>query len=369
MQRQATRPVRTFTIGFDEAGFNEAEYAKAVAKHLGTEHTELFVTHKDAQAVIPQLGRIYSEPFADSSQIPTYLVSQMARRPVTVALSGDAGDELFAGYNRYFWARRIWDRVGWLPARTRWMLGRLIASVPAGAWDRLGRCVPPRMRISRIGDKAHKLAARLQTVNGIEELYRSLVSEWRSEKGIVFGAVALPTMLDSPGLVSAGMAEEERMMLWDAVTYLVDDILQKVDRAAMAVSLETRVPFLDHRVVELAWRIPLSMKIRDGKGKWVLRQVLDRYVPRNLIDRPKAGFDLPIGAWLRGPMRDWGEDLLSKSALESSGIFDADRIRAKWAEHLSGSRDWTSALWRVLMFQSWIEENHAPTVPSRSGGR
>ncbi|MBC7597730.1 MAG: asparagine synthase (glutamine-hydrolyzing) [Polaromonas sp.] len=355
MQAQSSRPVQTFTVGFDEAGFDESPHALAVAQYLGTEHHALRVTAADARAVIPLLPAMYDEPFADSSQIPTHLVCQAARQEVKVALSGDAGDELFGGYNRYFWGQRVWSRVGWMPPPLRQGLGACIQQVPVTAWDTLGRALPGTHGIARLGDKAHKLAHRLKTVQSVDDLYRSLVTEWPQSVDLVRGASRLPTKLDEAGLAACVPEAEHRMMLWDTLTYLPDDILAKVDRAAMSVSLETRVPFLDHRVVELAWRLPLHMKIRDGQGKWALRQVLYKYVPRELIERPKAGFGIPVGQWLRGPLRDWAEELLDEARLEREGYFNAAPIRQVWREHLDGQYDWTSRLWAVLMFQAWLE--------------
>lgn len=341
MQQQSTRPVRTFTVGFEEAGFDESPHARAVARHLGTDHTEFFVTAAEAQAVIPRLPQIYDEPFADSSQIPTFLVSQAASQQVTVALSGDAGDELFGGYNRYFWAPRIWNRLAWLPFIVRRRLGGALQALPPAAWDSVSRLV----NVARLGDKAHKLAARLGSVRDLDDLYWSLLSEW-PEIGTIPDIVLLE-----------GLEPVERMMFRDTMLYLPDDILCKVDRAAMAVSLETRVPFLDHRIVELAWQLPLHMKIRGGQGKWALRQILYKYVPRELIERPKAGFGIPVGQWLRGPLRDWAEALLDAHRLQAGGYLPVTQVRQAWHEHLSGRRDWTARLWCVLMFQAWLEEN------------
>ena len=355
MQTQSERPVETFTAGFDEAGFDESSHALAVANHLGTEHHEIRVTSDDARSVIPFLPQLYDEPFADSSQIPTYLVCQAARQNVTVALTGDAGDELFGGYNRYFWAERVWNRIAWLPLFLRQTLGTAIHQLPTESLDNLGRMLPGGFGIARLGDKAQKLAQRMKNVKSLDDLYRSLVTEWPEEVVLVKGATRLPTKLDDRSLV-AGLSEaEHRMMLWDSLTYLPDDILTKVDRAAMGVSLETRVPFLDHRVVELAWRLPLDMKIRDGVGKWVLRQVLYTYVPRELIERPKAGFGIPVGQWLRGPLRDWAEALLDEQRLAQEGYFKPTPIREIWQQHLSCRHDWTVRLWTVLMFQAWLE--------------
>ncbi len=387
MQQQAMRPVKTFTVGFEEAGFDESPHARAVAQHLGTDHAELFVTAAEAQAVIAQLPAMYDEPFADSSQIPTHLVCRAARQHVTVALSGDAGDELFGGYNRYFWGPRIWAKLAWLPYPVRQALGAAISAVPVAGWDALSRPVnallPGGKGIAQAGDKAHKLAARLANVRNLDDLYLSLVTEWQDPASVVCGSSSSrmrgsmnPGALDprekpeddekedrhcerSAAIhdftVPENLDPVERMMYRDSMTYLPDDILCKVDRAAMAVSLETRVPFLDHRVAELAWRLPLDMKIRGNQGKWALRQVLYKYVPRKLIERPKAGFGIPVGQWLRGPLRPWAESLLDEKRLQAEGYFYPAPIRRKWAEHLAGRRDHTASLWAVLMFQSWLE--------------
>ena len=365
MQRQATQPVKTFTIGFEEAGFDESPHARAVAQHLGTLHTELFVTAAEARDVIPRLPAMYDEPFADSSQIPTHLVCHAARQHVTVALSGDAGDELFGGYNRYFWGPRIWRRLAWLPYPVRQALGKAISSLPVAGWDALGAplnaLLPGTRGIARVGDKAHKLAARLRGVQNMDDLYLSLVSEWQDPAQVVRGeggpVSERPGLLADP-LPAVGVEDATlRMMYRDSMTYLPDDILCKVDRAAMATSLETRVPFLDYRVAELAWQLPLSMKVRGNEGKWALRQVLYKYVPRELIERPKAGFGIPVGQWLRGPLRPWAESLLDEKRLAAEGYFHPVPIRQRWTEHLSGHRDHTPGLWAVLMFQAWLEEN------------
>jgi asparagine synthase (glutamine-hydrolysing) len=364
MQQQSGQAIKTFTVGFEEAGFDESPHARAVARHLGTDHSELFVTAAEAQGVIPQLPAMYDEPFADSSQIPTHLVCKAARQQVTVALSGDAGDELFGGYNRYFWGPRIWNRLAWLPYPARQALGAAIRAVPVAGWDALSlplnAMLPSAQGIARAGDKAHKLAARLTGVRDLDDLYRSLVSEWQDPAQVVKGGGApihVPlSLIDDPLPADGANQDQLRMMYRDSTTYLPDDILCKVDRAAMAISLETRVPFLDHRVAELAWQLPLHMKIRGNEGKWALRQVLYKYVPRELIDRPKAGFGIPIGQWLRGPLRDWAETLLAENRLQTEGYFYPAPIRIKWAEHLSGQRDHTASLWAVLMFQAWLED-------------
>lgn len=350
MQAQSSRRVRTFTVGFENPAFNEAPFAAAVARHLDTDHTELIVTESDAREVIPLLPEMYDEPFADSSQIPTHLVSKAARTNVTVALSGDAGDELFGGYNRYFWGPRIWRRLDWMPHPLRHGLGRAIATVPVAGWDGLGTMAGGR--IKHLGDKAHRLAARLRHVRTLDDLYRSLVSEWPGERMVTGLGSMEQTMLDDPLPEALADDAAARMMAQDMRTYLPDDILCKVDRAAMAISLETRVPFLDPEVLAASARLPTQMKIRDGQGKWALRQILYRHVPRELIDRPKNGFGIPVGEWLRGPLRGWAEDLLSKEALRRDGLIDPAPVRQAWAEHLSGRRDWTHRLWIVLMLMA-----------------
>lgn len=361
MQKTASQPVHSFSIGFEDPAFDESRHAAAVARHLGTQHSEMIVTDADAREVIPALPTIYDEPFADSSQIPTHLVCRMARREVTVVLTGDAGDELFGGYNRYFWGPRIWNRLSVLPAPLRAALGRAIAGIPVAALDRLGRLVAPVVPIARPGDKAHKLAARLREVSGLDDLYLSLVSEW-SGQHLVRGLTAPPaTVMDDPLPGSLSDDPVGRMMLQDMRCYLPDDILCKVDRASMAVALETRVPFLDPDVLALSARLPPAMKLRGGKGKWALRQILYRHVPQDLIERPKAGFGIPVGDWIRGPLRPWAEDLLSPASLGRDGLLDPAPIRQAWAEHLSGARDWTTRLWPVLMLMSWRNAMDAGT--------
>ncbi|TYB85610.1 asparagine synthase (glutamine-hydrolyzing) [Oceaniovalibus sp. ACAM 378] len=351
MQEQSSRPVRTFTVGFESEAFNEAPYAAAVARHLGTDHTEVIVTENEAREVIPYLPELYDEPFADSSQIPTHLVCRAARSQVTVALSGDAGDELFGGYNRYFWGPRIWRRLNRMPLSVRRPLGSLISAISVGAWDKIGALSGGA--VSHPGQKAHKLAAALRDVRNLDDLYRSLVSEWPGQQ-MVRNLDHKPTsLLDDPLPDCLEDDPVGRMMAQDMRSYLPDDILCKVDRAAMGVSLETRVPFLDTDVLTLSARLPLEMKIRDGQGKWVLRQILYQHVPRELIERPKTGFSIPIGEWLRGPLREWAEDLLSPAALAKDNLLDPEPILAAWAEHLSGRRDLTQRLWIILMFQAW----------------
>jgi asparagine synthase (glutamine-hydrolysing) len=351
MQAQSRRPVRTFSIGFHEQGYDEAHHARAIAQHLGTDHTELYVTAEQAMAVIPQLPMIWDEPFADSSQIPTYLVASLARQHVTVALSGDGGDELFAGYSRYQLTQTLWNRLSRLPAPLRREAARAITKIDPTRWDRLlGTLLPERLHEQVFGERLHLLAGKLAATSG-QALYRQMVSHWKDPASVVIGGKEpeLPATPNCPDLLS-------HMMLADGLNYLPTDILTKVDRAAMAVSLETRVPLLDHRVVEFAWRLPNELKTRDGQTKWPLRQVLHRHVPRALIERPKMGFGVPIDSWLRGPLRDWAEALLSETRLRNEGIFDPAPIRRKWHEHLSGRRQWHYYLWDVLMFQAWWEQ-------------
>ena len=362
MQARSTRPVKTFTIGFSEAGFDEAAHARAVARHLGTEHTEQYVSAQQARDVIPDLPRVYSEPFADSSQIPSYLVSRIARQHVTVALSGDGGDELFGGYNRHVWGPRIWQQMKWLSPVLRRRMGAALQHVPGAAWDAVGGRLPGSFRVNRLGDKAEKLATRLSRVNNLHELHRMLLVAW-PDVDLGLGANPLSIARDANAGGSASLEPERRMMLWDVLSYLPDTILQKVDRAAMAVSLETRAPYLDHRVAELACRLPVSMTIRKQTGKWILRQVLFRYVPRELIERPKMGFAIPLDDWLRGALRDWAETLMSESRLTSDGYLNPGPIRQKWSEHVSGRRQWARELWTVLMFQSWLDDERS----TRSG--
>lgn len=358
MQAQASGPVRSFTIGFGEKNFDEARHAALVAKHLGTDHSELYVDARTALDVIPQLPTIYDEPFADSSQIPTFLVSKLARDHVTVALSGDGGDELFGGYNRYSLTRRTWGKLSKVPSELRTIVGGAMRAIPVDAWNSLaavtGRFVPPRLRLANTGDKLHKAAGVLGS-RDIDALYLGLVSHWANPDAVVRDATEPKTMLRGSAPDLRGLTDVERMMALDTVSYLPGDILTKVDRASMAVSLESRIPMLDHRIVEFAWRLPMDMKIRNGVAKWVLRQVLYRYVPEALVERPKTGFGVPLSEWLRGPLRDWAEALLQEDRLRREGIFDPGPIRAKWTEHVSRRRDWSYLIWDILMFQAWLE--------------
>jgi len=358
MQSQSTQPVKTFTIGYGESDYNEAVHAAAVARHLGTAHTELYVRPEDAMAIIRRLPELYCEPFSDSSQIPTVLVSQLARQHVTVALTGDAGDELFGGYNRHILTQRVWGKLSRLPIGVRRLAAGILArSSPAGLSSVLGtlqKLLPASRRHAYIGDKLQKVGNVLGC-DSVDALYLELVSHWDSSSGVVLGAQEPPTLLNGQPLTPAGSSSAERMMLLDLLTYLPDDNLAKVDRASMSVSLETRVPLLDHRVVEYAWQMPISAKVRGAVGKWALRQILDRYVPRTLIDRPKMGFSVPIADWLRGPLREWAETLIDPARLTREGYLDPKPIRQRWEEHLAGRRNWQYPLWDVLMFQAWLE--------------
>jgi asparagine synthase (glutamine-hydrolysing) len=359
MQAQCNRPVKTFTIGFHAQEFNEAAHAKTVAAHLGTEHTELYVTPRETMDVIPKLPTLYDEPFADSSQIPTYLVSAMTRRHVTVSLSGDGGDELFGGYLRYSNARQFWAMARRFPHFTRNALARFLRVCKPATYDRLigglGSLLPRLARPSSVGERMYRLA-EVMTASNPEELYRHLVSYWKSPTEVVLNAEEPPALLTQSSEWARLADISQRMMFLDLATYLPDDILAKVDRASMGVSLEARVPILDHRVVEFAARVPISMKISSGQGKWLLRQVLYRYVPRELVERPKMGFSVPIEDWLRGPLRDWAEGLLNQDRLRKEGFLRPEPIRELWVEHLSGQRNWQGHLWNVLMFEAWQEK-------------
>lgn len=361
MQVQSSRPVKTFTIGMGKNDYDEAVHAKAVAKHLGTDHTELYISPEDALAVIPLLPGIYCEPFSDSSQIPTFLVSQLARQHVTVALSGDGGDELFGGYNRYHQAHSVWRLAQPFPALLRRMAAYGIRSFSPQGWDNVYRTcepmIPSKMRVRGPGNKLHKLAGVLALKKGNDFLHQ-LASHWTQPEQVVIGAREPLTRLTNNNMWPETDGLVHWMMAMDAQTYMPDDILVKVDRAAMAVSLETRVPMLDHRLVEFAWRLPLRMKIRSGQGKWILRQVLYQYVPEKLIERPKMGFGVPLAEWLRGPLREWAESLLCERRLRQEGYFNPQPIRKLWQQHLGGKHNWAYHLWDILMFQAWLESHN-----------
>jgi asparagine synthase (glutamine-hydrolysing) len=365
MQQASSAPIKTFSIGFHEADHNEAAHAKQVAAHLGSEHTELYVSPEDALAVIPKMPEIYDEPFADESQIPVVLLSKMAREKVTVALSGDGGDELFAGYTRYFYGRDFISRFQKLPPPARRAMAAAIDRLSPRAWNSLFKALrpvlPAVLREPNPGDKLHKLTPMLRQDNAVA-MYRDLFSQWRRPCEAVLAAnepmTPLTNDIDRPPVRDL----IERMMQLDFLTYLPGDILTKVDRASMATSLEVRCPLLDPNVIALAWRLPPRLKAREKQGKWLLRQVLYRYVPRELIERPKQGFDVPVGAWLRGELRDWAEALLDPAKLKAQGFFDPAVVRRQWREHLEGTRNWHYALWDVLMFQAWLEHSASQPV-------
>jgi asparagine synthase (glutamine-hydrolysing) len=358
MQAESSRPVRTFTVGFGESRYDESARARAVAAHLGTEHTELRVSASEAQAVIPRIPDIWDEPFADSSQIPTFLVSQLARRSVTVALSGDGGDELFGGYERYLLFERLWRRLDPVPGPVRTLAGSVIRAIPPSSWDRLATSraplIPAGLRRPGTGAKAHRFAAALQH-GAPEGAYRQLVSLCDDPASLVPGGAEPPTALTDPTRWAALDSPVARMMHLDIVSYLPDDILTKVDRASMAVGLEARVPILDHRIVEFAHALPMELKVRDGVGKQVLRDVLRRYVPPELTEGPKMGFGVPIGAWLRGPLQGWASELLEPDRLRDEGYLSPGPVAAMWEDHLAGRADWEYQVWNVLMFESWLD--------------
>lgn len=356
MQAQSSTPVRTFTIGFAEDAYNEAEHAAAVARHLGTAHTELYLTAQDALDVVPHLPSMYDEPFADSSQIPTHLVARLARHHVKVCLSGDGGDELFGGYTRHAWTARMWRAIRHYPLALRRAAARLVQAASPATWDRvfavLAPLLPAAAHQSHPGEKMHKAAAMLDAASP-EEIHHRLTSQWLNPAGLVINGIE-PAAAHPAKPWRSGNDIAHGQMLLDLVGYLPDDILVKLDRAAMSVSLETRVPFLDHHVIEFAWQLPLSMKIRGTQGKWLLRQLLYQHVPAALVERPKTGFGVPLDHWLRGPLRSWAADLLAPARLAREGYLHADPVTCLWQEHLSGRYNRQHALWNVLMFESWL---------------
>lgn len=355
MQSQSSRPVRTFSIGFDVPGYNEAEHAKAVAQHLGTDHTEQYVTGAEALGVVPSLGKMYDEPFADASQIPTYLVSKIARQHVTVCLSGDGGDELFGGYSRYELTPDMWKKLSRLPARG--LAAGVVQNMPTPLLDLLAKSVGivarRYTRTPLTGEKLRGFLPWLQAKDGYA-LYRLSMMAWKQPRELVLGSSDAYHGLDDVAIPFDDFLH--RMMYHDMLTYLPGDILTKVDRASMAVSLEGRIPLLDHRLAELSWKLPASQKYKDGQGKWLLRQVLYRHVPKELLDRPKMGFGVPLGMWLRGDLRDWAEALLAPSVLQQQGLLDVAQVRRMWDLHLQNRSDFSVQLWPVLMLQAWLVE-------------
>jgi asparagine synthase (glutamine-hydrolysing) len=355
-QKYSTGAVETFTIGFNEAKFNEAEDAEAVAKHLGTRHHQLIITDREAQEVIPMLPRIYDEPFADSSQIPTYLLSRFARKRVKVAMSGDGGDELLGGYNRYIGTARLWTAVKHLPRPLRAMMAGAAGLIPCATWNSAGRILT-RREVPYFGEKVQKSLRTVARAGNLRDLLEHFLDEWGGEENWPVyenGGKGWHYALDAD--VGAHAPDAVRMMYADVLSYLPGDILCKVDRASMAASLETRAPLLDHRVAEVAARIPIQMKIHGGSGKHILKQLLYREAPRELFERPKAGFGIPVGEWLRGPLRDWAEDLLNPAKMRAEGWLDPNPIAARWQQHVTGRRDSTASLWAILMFQAWLRE-------------
>jgi len=348
MQSLSSRPVKTFTIGFHEAGFDEAAYARDVAAHLGTEHHELYLSSRDVLDVIPKLSEISDEPFADESQIPTYMISRLAREHVTVALSGDGGDEMLGGYTRHLYAPKIWKAAGWLPLPLRRMLSGGMHALPT---EMLGRLAP---RTPHFGEKLHK-AGEFLSQDSSQTAYETLAGMWLNPEALVPGAQEPQMPLHQEAWQPQGLNFTEQLIYNDTICYLPNDILTKVDRASMAVSLEVRAPLLDQRVFEYAWSLPLDMKIRNKQGKWLLRQVLKKYVPSEMFERPKQGFSVPVGAWLTGPLRDWAEALLNEGRLRQDGFLDAQMVRQTWAEHLAGRGNHACRLWNVLMFQNWLQ--------------
>jgi asparagine synthase (glutamine-hydrolysing) len=361
MQKCSTRPVKTFTIGFHETGYDEAQSAKQVALHLGTEHHELYVTPRDLQEVIPSLPEIYDEPFADQSQIPTFLVSQFTRGSVTVALSGDGGDEVFAGYNRYSMGPRLWRAVSLCPSPVRRGLAGVLTSTSPERWD-VGfdfvyRCLPRSWHLPTIGYQLHKLAGLL-VVERPEQLYERLASRWTAPGSLVIGAEEPRSVVNDPDQQLELDDLAHRMMYCDTLSGLPNDMLVKVDRASMAVSLEVRAPLLDHQLVEFAWQLPRPMKVRTGQSKLILRRVLARHVPAAMFDRPKQGFAVPLDRWLRGSLRDWAEAMLDPHRLRREGVFEPTHVRQTWEDHLSGRGSWADRLWCILMFQAWLDRWH-----------
>ena len=356
MQSQSKQKINTFSIGFDVEGFNEAEHAKAVANHLKTNHFDMYVTEQDALDVIPNLHLIYDEPFADSSQIPTFLVSKIAKQKVTVALSGDAGDELFGGYNRYIFTKSMFGKIKKTPSLIKYLARKLIFSLSEESWNKyLGRLL--ENRFANLGYKLHKGADVLNSAS-IRELHFKLASLIQNPSNWLINSTEPSTILNDKVERFSEFNPIEQMMIYDLLTYLPTDILTKVDRAAMAVSLETRVPFLDPKVIEFSANLPLNYKIRDGQSKWILRELLYKHVPKDLIERPKMGFAVPLAEWLRGPLKDWAEFLLDEKRLHEEGFFNVDVVREKWNEHVSGKRNWHYQLWNVLIFQIWLENNN-----------
>lgn len=355
MQAQHSQAIRTFTVAFEQAGFNEAQHARTVAEHLGTLHTEFTVGAQEALDVIPLLPQLYDEPFADTSQIPTFLISHYARQQVTVALSGDAGDELFGGYRSYLFAQKIWSRLAWLPTKLRKQVTQCLLGIPTPT---LSKCL--LQSDEQLATQLHKIAAALQASESVYDLFPRLSQAWQAPETVVIGATQLTTPWPLSKLAAHFSDAESAMMMFDTLNILPDNMLCKVDRAAMGASLETRVPFLDHRVVELAWRLPLSFKINQGQGKWLVRQLLYKYVPASIVNRPKQGFNVPLASWLRAELRDWAEELLNPIRLQQQGYLHAKLVQQEWQQFLSGAAN-QQRLWCILMFQAWLDSQASMT--------
>ena len=357
MQSQSNHPIKTFTIGFSEDDYNEAQHAKKIAKHIGTDHTELYCSSKTALEVIPKLSTMYDEPFSDSSQIPTFILSQLAKQHVKVALSGDGGDELFCGYNRYISTNNWSKTFNRIPISLRKKLSYLLKSISQNNWNNLSKILPGLNQNTNLGHKIYKGADALEA-STLSDLYYILSSQWQNPTDTVISSKEQETFLTKFKPELSSLNNHQKMMVIDLMTYLPNDILVKVDRASMASSLETRMPFLDHELIEHVWKIPHSLKFKNGQGKWILRQILNNYVPKNLTERTKKGFGIPLGTWLRGPLKDWAENLLNEKRLLREGYFNPKQIRDKWNEHLTNKKNWQYDLWNVLMFQAWIDSNN-----------
>ncbi len=360
MQEISSKPIETFTIGFAEKEYDEAKYAKNIANFLGTNHNEHYMSPKETIDVIPSLCRIYDEPFSDSSQIPTSLISKIARKKVTVSLSGDGGDEIFGGYNRYTWVKNIWKGIKFLPYSVRRKMAHTIFAFSPKFMDRLilpvMSMLPEKYNYKTPGDKIKKIGKVLDS-KSLEETYLKLISHWEYPEDLVINSLEPLTLLNSGKNVLENFSIEEKMMFLDTMTYLPDDILVKVDRASMNFSLETRMPFLDHRVIDFAWKLPLKFKIKDGERKYIINKLLRKKIPKDLIDRPKMGFAVPLDNWLRGPLKDWAENLLDKNRIKNEGYFNCQLITEKWEQHKTGDQNWQYHLWDILMFESWLENN------------
>jgi len=357
MQAQSTSKIKTFTIGFNEDKQNEAHYAKKIADHLGTNHTELILSAADAKNIIPMIPSIYDEPFADSSQIPTYLVSKLARNDVKVALTGDGADEILCGYNRYRVSNKLWSKYNKIPYCLRKVGSQTISTIPAGVLNSLHKVFPMKNKSNNFSDRVFK-GGRLLKAKNIDQFYLEFISYWNDPEALVINSKEPKTILNSNHEGTHKMSNIERMMYLDLLSYLPGDILTKVDRASMAVSLETRLPYMDHRLIEYAWSLPNEYKYKNGQTKWVLKEVLNKYIPKKLYDRPKQGFGIPINEWLKGSLREWAEELLNEQKLKEQGYFDVKKIREKWIQHQSGKSNWQHQIWNILMFQSWLEENN-----------